>query len=324
MSTNSEQPEELSDLSELDFTFGSSDGGRPDSADIPDIDDISFEKSSVQLSETASTEDDSDFDDPTQNLDLPDIDSMNLQGDSDSPKPVLPQPTDEATEASSSSASNKKKIRKNKRKKKKQEAEPDLDAMFSEITEKEPSTPAPLATTSPAQAATAPPTAPVAPPEQTGNNTSAAAAAMASASKPPTARTKKKSTGISLSSGVIKGTAAMLVTALIGFGLWQLDFTSFGGDAAPTTVFTEFEKAYAAATTGNNVDKTKWEAIRKDFNAQIQSLIVQYSAKSDVPSKKIIRTVRAMIKTIGMSADDFGKVDRAYKQYEREKSQMTP
>ena len=355
MSTNSEQPEELSDLSELNFTFESSEETATDTPDLPDINEIQFSSTSADTANPRTTHannepsiDDIPFNGggppSEQPPDLPDIDSFNLQGDGDSPQPVLktPQTVDEetaaerATAAASESREPKSPAatkKKKKRRKKKQLSEPDLGDMFAEMDDEKDKPPpeenkATAAETTPAATpAMATPTMEAAPASTAtaAQRQSAAAAAMAGAKTPPTVRRKKKkSGGASLpTAGILKVVGGLLLVGAIGYGVWQIDFGSFGGPH-PATIFDDFQQDYQAATSGNAVDKARWQALRDKFNAPVQAILVQYSPLSDAESKAILRTTRAMIKTFAMDPSDYGLVEIAYKEFEREKANMKP
>ncbi len=351
MSTSSEQPEELSDLSELNFTFESSD---PDTPDLPDINQIQFGSTSDDTAKPSTTDanNKSNIDDiqfngggppSEQPPDLPDIDSFNLQGDGDSPQPVLktPQTVDEETAAERATAAapesaepkspaatkKKKKRRKKKSRKKKQLSEPDLGDMFAEMDDEKDKPPpeenkATAAETTPAATpAMATPTMEAAP----ASTATAAQSQSAAAKTPPTARRKKKkSGGASLpTAGIFKVVGGLLLVGAIGYGVWQIDFGSFGGPQ-PATIFDDFQQDYQAATSGNAVDKARWQALREKFNAPVQAILVQYSPLSDAESEAICRTTRALIKTYGTDPSDYGLVDIAYKEFEREKANMKP
>ena len=121
--------------------------------------------------------------------------------------------------------------------------------------------------------------------------------------------------------GVFKALGVVVVIALV-VGAWQMGlFTGIGSGEDAVTVFSDFEKDYAAAVSGGKVDPAKWDAIQKKFNAPVQGLLMAYQPyiDEDPQAKAIIRTTRAMIKTMGQNADDHGKVVSAYSQYESEK-----
>jgi len=354
VSTNSEQPGELSDLSELNFTFESSEETATDTPDLPDINEIQFGSTSADTANPRTTDannkpniDDIPFNGggppSEQPPDLPDIDSFNLQGDGDSPQPVLktPQTVDEETAAERATAATpesaepkspaatkkKKKRRKKKSRKKKQLSEPDLGDMFAEMDDEKDKPPpeenkATAAETTPAATpAMATPTMEAAP----ASTATAAQSQSAAAKTPPTARRKKKkSGGASLpTAGIFKVVGGLLLVGAIGYGVWQIDFGSFGGPH-PATIFDDFQQDYQAATSGNAVDKARWQALREKFNAPVQAILVQYSPLSDAESKAICRTTRALIKTYGTDPSDYGLVDIAYKEFEREKANMKP
>lgn len=360
MSPNSEQPEELSDLSELNFTFESSEETATDTPALPDINEIQFGSTSADTANPRTTDannepsiDDIPFNGggppSEQPPDLPDIDSFNLQGDGDSPQPVLktPQTVDEETAAERATAATpesaepkspaatkkNKKRRKKKSRKKKQLSEPDLGDMFAEMDDEKDKPPpeenkATAAETTPAATPAMATPAMEAAPTSTATaaqSQSAAAAAMAGAKTPPTVRRKKKkSGGASLpTAGILKVLGGLLLVGAIGYGVWQIDFGSFGGPN-PATIFDDFQQDYQAATSGNAVDKAMWQALRDKFNAPVQAILIQYSALSDAESKAILRTTRAMIKTFAMDPSDYGLVEIAYKEFEREKANMKP